>query len=255
MTTSSDGRSVRPPLLPVVDILDGSVVRGIAGQRQSYRPLDSLLVRGAHPGAVARALRNLVAHDWLYLADLNAIEHDAPDWQTLEELAADGCRLLVDAGLRDADRASRLIHAGAEVVVAALETLPDPKVLGEVASAVGQQRTIFSLDLRRGELAGSVQEWRGTDPLVVAERAIATGIGGMIVLDVAGVGVENGVSTSQLCRRLRTNHPDLPLITGGGVRNREDVQQLLADGVDSVLVASALHRGHIGPDDIAQLRS
>jgi phosphoribosylformimino-5-aminoimidazole carboxamide ribotide isomerase len=255
MKTSSGRRSPWPPLLPVMDILDGSVVWGIAGQRKSYRPLNSPLVEGAHPPAVARALREVVGHSWLYLADLNAIEHDAPDWQTLWQLAGDGCRLVVDAGLRDCERARRLIDEGAEVVVAALETLPDPKVLGEVARAVGQQWTIFSLDLRRGEPAGSVQEWCGVDPLVVAERAIATGIGGMIVLDVAGVGVEGGVPTSELCRHLRASQPDLPLITGGGVRDVGDVQKLLAGGVDSVLVASALHRGHIRPDDIAQLRS
>lgn len=227
---------------------------GIAGRRQSYRPLDSPLVKGSQPVAVARALRKLVGHNWLYLADLDAIEHDAPDWQTLEQLAADGCHLLVDAGLRDGGRARRLIDAGAAAVVAALETLPAPAALAGVVAEAGSGRTIFSLDLKRSEIIARAEAWEAHDPLAIARQAIETGIGGMIVLDVAGVGVQNGVPTAELCRRLRAVERDLPLITGGGVRNLDDVRHLLADGVDSVLVASALHRGHIKPEEISGLQ-
>jgi phosphoribosylformimino-5-aminoimidazole carboxamide ribotide isomerase len=253
MTPPACRRLDLPPLLPVIDILGGRVVWGIAGKRQSYQPLDSPLVDGARPAEVARALRELVQHDWLYLADLDAIEQDAPDWQTLEHLAADGCRLMVDAGLRDAARARWLMEAGATAVVAALETLAGPAVLNEIVAEIGGERTIFSLDLRGGEVVGNTQPWGGPDPLEVARRAIAAGIGGMIVLDVAGVGVEQGVPTAGLCRQVRAEVADLSLITGGGVRGIGDVRELLAGGVDSVLVASALHRGQIGRHAIARL--
>lgn len=253
MTTSPWAELSLPHVLPVMDILEGRVVWGMAGQRESYRPLQSPLVSGSGPSAVARSLRKLTGHDWLYLADLDAIERDAPDWQTLQQLVANGCRLLVDAGLREADRARRLIDTGAAAVVAALETVPHPAALTEIVAEVGSGRTIFSLDLRSGTAVGSVRDWGGPDPLTIARRAIEVGIAGMIVLDVTGVGVDRGVPTAPLCRRLRAAVPDLPLITGGGVRNPQDVRQLLDAGVDSVLVASALHRGHIGPDEIARL--
>jgi phosphoribosylformimino-5-aminoimidazole carboxamide ribotide isomerase len=253
MTTPPLRRCSLPPLLPVMDILGGEVVWGIAGQRQSYRSLDSPLVDGARPAAVARALRELVQHEWLYLADLDAIERDAPDWQTFDELIVDGCRLVVDAGLRESGRARLLMQAGVTAVVAALETLSGPAVLNEIVAEIGSERTIFSLDLRGGEVVGNTQPWGGADPLEVARRAIAAGIGGMIVLDMAGVGVQHGVPTAGLCRKVRAEAGSLPLITGGGVRSFGDVRELLAGGVDSVLVASALHRGQIGSDEIACL--
>jgi phosphoribosylformimino-5-aminoimidazole carboxamide ribotide isomerase len=236
-----------------MDTLGGEVVWGIAGERQSYRPLASPLVRGSRPLDVARALQGVVGHDWLYLADLEGIVHDALDWSMLDQLAGAGCRLIVDAGLRDADRAHWLIDTGAAAVVAALETLPDPQALGQIVEEVGGDVTIFSLDLRGGKVAGNLAAWGGPDPLSVAHRAIAEGIGGMIVLDVAGVGMQQGVPTTELCQQVRTEAPQLPLITGGGVRNAEDVRQLLAGGVDSVLIASALHRGHLGPAEVAAL--
>lgn len=253
MTSAVPAGPLLPPLLPVLDTLGGKVVWAVAGQRQSYRPLESPLVKGSRPLAVAGALRELVGHDWLYLADLDAIQQDAPDWQTLERLAADGCQLVLDAGLRDAGRARQLVAIGARLVVAALETLPGPAMLSEIVETVGGERTLFSLDLRNGALAGPAEVWGGTDPQVVARSAIQAGIGGMIVLDVAGVGVANGVPTAALCRQVRAASAGLPLITGGGVRSIDDVGQLLADGVTSVLVASALHTGRIGPPEIACL--
>ena len=44
-------------VLPVLDVLEGVVVRGVAGQRAEYRPLRSRLVESAVPLDVARALR------------------------------------------------------------------------------------------------------------------------------------------------------------------------------------------------------
>jgi phosphoribosylformimino-5-aminoimidazole carboxamide ribotide isomerase len=49
-----------------------------------------------------------------------------------------------------------------------------------------------------------------------------------------------------VCERIRKRFPDLELISGGGVRNQDDVNRLAAVGVNGVLVASALHDGSIG---------
>ena len=39
----------------------------------------------------------------------------------------------------------------------------------------------------------------------------------------------------------------------GGVRDKTDLEQLAAAGYVGVLVASALHNGRLGKDDIAEL--
>ena len=239
-----------PSVLPVLDIQQGEVVRGVAGQRQLYRPLVSPVVGTSHAREVAEALRDLVGHSWLYVADLDAIQQRQPQWSLIESLTATEFRLLVDVGLRDVSEGQALRDRGVEVVIAALETVPDPRTLEDLVIAIGSQRTFFSLDLLHGKPLG---DWGAEIPISIGRSAIAAGVGGMIVLDLAGVGVGEGVRTETICQQLRASDWEGQIVTGGGVRNLSDVQKLLKTGVDSVLVASALHNGAIGKAELALL--
>ena len=60
-------------ILPVLDLLDGIVVRGVAGKRNAYRPVESQLVDNPDPIFVAEAFRNHFGLTEFYLADLDAI--------------------------------------------------------------------------------------------------------------------------------------------------------------------------------------
>jgi phosphoribosylformimino-5-aminoimidazole carboxamide ribotide isomerase len=73
------------------------------------------------------------------------------------------------------------------------------------------------------------------------------------VLDLAGVGMDAGVAALALCRQLRQKHPQLELISGGGVRGREDLHALAEAGCNAALVASALHDGRLTAGDLAAL--
>jgi len=86
--------------------------------------------------------------------------------------------------------------------------------------------------------------------LEIGVRAGEAGIKRTIVLDLEQVGVGQGVQTLDLCRRLHDCCPQSQLIAGGGVRQIEDLHVLQSAGVDAVLIASALHDGRIGRDDV-----
>ena len=60
-------------IIPVLDLLKGQIVRGIAGQRQEYRPIVSKLSASSNPLDVARAFRDHLNFTLFYLADLDAI--------------------------------------------------------------------------------------------------------------------------------------------------------------------------------------
>src|SRR5205809_499111 len=87
-------------IFPVLDLMHGQVVRGIAGRRSEYRPLQSSLTDSAHPQAVARAIRVHFRLSDLYLADLDAIAGQPPAIDIFTALQAEGFTLLIDAGLR-----------------------------------------------------------------------------------------------------------------------------------------------------------
>ena len=81
-----------------------------------------------------------------------------------------------------------------------------------------------------------------------------------IVLDLADVGVGGGTSTLDFCRTFFDDYSEhfsggIELVAGGGVRNFEDLEQLADAGCSAALVASALHDGRLGKDEIERARS
>jgi phosphoribosylformimino-5-aminoimidazole carboxamide ribotide isomerase len=235
----------------VLDLLGGRVVRGVGGRRHEYRPVGSRLTKSCRPVDVARAFRDHLGLEELYLADLDAIAGAEPAWDVLAALHSHGFRTWVDAGVRRPARAVELSERGVEFVVAGLETLEAPAALPECVRPL-RERLIFSLDLRDGVPLGDPALWGSTDPVRLAGWAVARGVRHVLVLDLARVGSGAGPSEA-LCARLATDHPGVEVSTGGGVRGRADLERLRGLGVRAVLLASALHYGALTRADLAGL--
>ncbi len=171
-------------VVPVLDLLNGAVVRGVAGKRSEYRPVVSRLASRPDPLTVARAFRSELGLDTLYVADLDAIVHDRPNWEIYRQLVLDGFTLWVDAGLRDLKTAEQLLTCGADAVIVGLETWPGPEPLAGLCHAVGSERVIFSLDLQAGRSLGDRTHWSSDDADRIAAQAAAAGVNRAIVLDL-----------------------------------------------------------------------
>jgi len=232
-------------IIPVLDLLDGIVVRGVGGRRHEYRPLVSRLTNEVQPLAVARALRRATGASSLYVADLDAIVHQSPNHSVYEELREDGFTLRIDAGLSTPTAAHALQQRGYEPIIG-LETCPGPRDLASIVEACGGDLT-FSLDLQAGRPLHRLPapEW-SPSPLEVAQQALDVGVSRLLLLDLADVGEMCGSRTLPLCRTLHTLAPDVALTGGGGVRTRHDVKLWEHAGAAGLLVASALHAGTIG---------
>jgi phosphoribosylformimino-5-aminoimidazole carboxamide ribotide isomerase len=234
-------------IVPVIDLKDGVVVRGIAGQREAYRPIVSLLTNSCHPVDVARAFRDQFGFREMYLADLDAIAGGPPSLAVYAEIQELGFALWVDAGIGDPFSASALVRKGIAHIVAGLETIAGPDFLEEIVETVGKKRAIFSLDLKDGLPLGNTAAWNRPEAWSIAVQAIELGVRRMIVLDLARVGKGKGLGTEDLCQQLSRNFPKVEIIAGGGVRNQQDLHRLQQCGVSAVLVASALHDGRLPP--------
>ncbi|HEV3341933.1 MAG TPA: HisA/HisF-related TIM barrel protein [Pirellulales bacterium] len=246
--------STSAPVIPVIDLMRGVVVRGVAGKREEYRPIKSLLCDEPLPGAVGGAFARLGFRE-AYVADLDAIAGAEPDWPTYEVLMGCGLKLLCDAGAGTGRRARELAEFTHDrqrlaAVIVGLESIADESDLAAAVEAATPGRTIFSLDLRAGVPTTRVPPWKDLTAQTIAERVIDLGVRRIIVLDLARVGVNTGVSTTELCRRLRKLYPALEIISGGGVRNADDLRALAEAGCDAALVASALHDGRLTAADL-----
>lgn len=238
-------------IIPVIDLMGGAVVRGIAGRRREYRPIQSRLCNSAAPTAVGGALKARFGFREAYLADLDAIAGAEPAWKIYEALAACGLSLRIDAGIATAEQARRIseFHAGklCSAVVVGLESLASPEALDEMLAMLGPERLAFSLDLKSGAPLVAAPQWQGLDAFSIADRALRLGVRRWIVLDLAQVGMSQGAGTESLCRRLRQLDGGIEIVAGGGVRGPGDLDSLAAAGCDGALVASALHDERLTP--------
>jgi phosphoribosylformimino-5-aminoimidazole carboxamide ribotide isomerase len=246
---------------PVIDLMNGQVVRAVAGHRSEYRPIYSLISADPRPATVARALVDRFGFETVYVADLDAIQGGKPNVEAWETIKNAGLKLWLDAGTGGPQRYSEIgqLLLEREVqgsVVVALETLQDPyddrwwdETPGSAFPA------IFSLDLKDGVPLRQPFVWTKLSAIEIARAAYDLCFRDMIVLDLADVGIGQGTRTLQLCMQLTTELNDVRVIAGGGVRGIDDLKALADVGCDAALVASALHDGRLSPEDIRRIEN
>ncbi len=237
-------------IIPVIDLLGGQVVRGIGGRRSEYRPIESQLVAGSDPGTIAAAFVEHFGATTCYVADLDAIEREHWQLDAWQAISRAGLHLWLDGGfgkpipLGHAWGTCRERRIDADFIVG-LESLTSDGWWFPRISELVRLMPIFSLDLRDGRPLPKSSHLQTLEPVEIAGRMVDLGITRMIVLDLADVGTSGGTRTLDLCRELKERHPQLELITGGGVRGLDDLKRIADAGCSAALVASALHDGRL----------
>lgn len=234
-------------IIPVIDLRGGKAVHGTGGDRARYQPVESSITPARGDAmALAHAYARVLESSELYVADLDAIGGDAPQYAMHRALSR-VARSWIDGGVRSENEACALIDAGADRVVVGLETMPSFAALRAIVVRLGSDRVVFSLDLRDGHPMTTVDVLRKMRPREIARRAVDAGTETVIVLDLARVGSAAGADVGMM-QDLRAALPGVDLIAGGGVRDRADLDRLAAAGATGALVATAVHRGAIGGD-------
>jgi phosphoribosylformimino-5-aminoimidazole carboxamide ribotide isomerase len=238
-------------IIPVIDLLGGQVVRGIGGRRSEYRPIESQLVAGSDPGAIAAAFVERFGATTCYAADLDAIEQGDFQVDAWKAIAAAGMKLWLDAGFGECAQLARAIDSCNDAAIDAdfiigSETLESEEQLPMLAWVDFPERLIYSLDMKQRRPLTRIAKWQSLAPLEIAGRMYeGQSPWRMIVLDLADVGTGGGTRTLDLCRELKAKHPQIELIAGGGVRNLDDLKRIADAGCSGALVASALHDGRL----------
>jgi phosphoribosylformimino-5-aminoimidazole carboxamide ribotide isomerase len=234
-------------LIPVIDLMQGVVVRGVAGRRELYRPNSSCLLNSSDPIETCRALMGSFQPQWLYVADLDGITQGAVQSEILTSLVDCGVALVVDAGVATRGQAVFLADLGASKIIVSSESVRSMKVVEEVLAELGPERVVFSLDLHDGNVLGDA--FSGKHPVQVVSECHHSGIHQLIVLELSRIGTNRGVPTGSLCHSIKERWNDLVVWTGGGANQVADLHRLLLNRVDGVMIASALHDGRITPTD------
>ena len=244
-------------IIPVLDLKGGVVVRGVGGRRDDYRPIRSQLASDPSPASVAQAFHD-AGFDEMYIADLDSLAGQTPDFASLQAIAPYQRRLWIDAGLKSASelQALRTFLQPFRVEcrpILALESLDHPHAIGNILDTSDVENAVFSLDLKDGVPQSNTAAWRAMSIPEIVAAVVAQGIQTLILLDLSFVGESYGVGVIELCQQIRRTYSSLTLVSGGGVRSLDDVAALHQAGCDAVLVASALHDGRLTTNAVRSL--
>lgn len=239
-------------VIPVIDLKGGAAVHAVRGERERYRPLRSEIVAGSDPVRVARAFREALGLEELYVADLDAIAGGHLHRDVIAALAAEA-RVMVDAGATEVAAVRLLLELGVAGVVIGTESLMGQAALERLRTELPDAPLVLSLDLRSGQVVSRDPELARLGAPEALARLGGCGIHDAIVLDLARVGSGAGPDVA-LVSGLHARLPALELLAGGGVRDIADLHALAAAGAAGALVATALHSGAIERDELHALR-
>ena len=235
-------------IIPVLDLLNGIAVHAMRGERNKYRPLKSVLCPSPDPLELAKVFGSL-GFEELYIADLDAILENKEVFSVFTRISSEtDLSLMVDAGINDLGKAERVLEAGASSVIIGTETLTDIGFAGEAVQALGEERVIVSVDLKGGELLSRSEKIRSMNPLRLVETLEEMGVTRIIVLDLARVGSEQGANMGVVTEVLEKT--GVEVITGGGMRGIEDLEEARGLGVSGALIATVLHTGKLSAAEL-----
>lgn len=240
----------------MLDLLNGQTVHAIKGERARYQPIKSVLCNTPDPLAVARAFRDRLGLNEVYIADLNAIQYSGKTIhrEVITALALrENLDIILDAGIPNLEDAKAWLDCGVRKVAIGSETLRAWDALQSLPTALEPDRLIFSLDFQSGKILSQCPLLAATPPLQTLNHLYRAGWREVILLDLSRVGSEKGVDY-ELAAKAQALFPELQLLIGGGISTPEELLELKSAGVSGVLTATALHKGIIDSQFISGLQ-
>lgn len=251
-------------VIPVIDVRNGIAVRAVAGDRASYRGLETPLAAGSDPVAIALGYRSLFPFSTIYVADLDGIEGRGRNGDLPARLAdaLPGVAFWIDDG---AVTGGGHELPPSQVRVIGSESLRFPSPRGEgwgegqlhAAARVSAPHPnpppikdgergndwVLSLDFRGEEFLGPRALLEDCSPW--PDR--------IIVMTLARVGTGGGPDLARIGDIARRAGAGRKVYAAGGVRGLADLLAVRDAGAAGALVATALHAGKIKAGDLREI--
>jgi phosphoribosylformimino-5-aminoimidazole carboxamide ribotide isomerase len=230
-------------LIPVIDLLNGTVVHAKKGDRKNYQPIQSLISDSSDPMDVVTALLQYYPFQQLYIADLNAIQKIGDtNFKVIHSIAQryPALKLWIDAGINNTAELASWSHSNFNVILGS-ENFSDLDNFLEIKKHLGAD-FVLSLDFMPDGYCG---------PSALIENANYWPEN-VILMSLADVGANQGPNLVLLAK-FKTYSEKFNLYSAGGVRNIDDLNLLKTAGIHGTFIASALHSKQISADEIVCL--
>jgi imidazole glycerol-phosphate synthase subunit HisF len=226
--------NIPPRVIPLLQISDGYLVKTTRFTSPRYvgDPINAVKIF------------NDKQVDELIICDIDAARRSsAPDYGLLESIASEAFMPVgYGGGIHRVSDAKRILEIGMEKVILNSALRRHPVAVSEIASAVGSQSVVASIDVRkrwRGNYDACIESGQtslGLDAAKFAQEAVSLGAGEVIVTSIDRDGTRSGYDAA-LIRRVAHAVP-VPVIAFGGAATDADFAEALSAGASAVAAGS-----------------
>ena len=172
--------------------------------------------------------------DELIVLDIDATAQNRdPDFTMIKNLAAE-CRmpLCYGGGIKTVKQAKEIINLGAEKVALSSGAVENPRLVSDIAAAVGQQSVIVVMDVKKKGLLGKYEVFThngtkatGKSPREFSQELESLGVGEIVVNSIDNDGVMKGYDT-KLIQSIR-EAVNVPMTVLGGAGSLSDIKEII----------------------------
>jgi len=237
--------SVKPRLIPCLDVKAGRVVKGV-------NFVD--LIDAGDPVAAAHAYDEAGADELCFL-DITASCDNRTTLLDVVARTTEHCFMpvTVGGGVRQVEDIRKLLLAGADKVAINTAAVQDPDLVARAADKFGNQCIVVAIDAKRVNHANEPARWEifthggrnktGLDVFDFAAKMVKHGAGEILLTSMDRDGTKEGYDI-ELTRKVADN-VSIPVIASGGVGSLDHLVAGIRDGhAGAVLAASIFHFGH-----------
>jgi len=239
-------------IIPVIDILNSCAVHALKGDRKNYKPLKSDLFNSSKPLHIIKTLKKMGAFKEIYIADLDSIIKRNPNLDLLYNISElTDLEIMLDPGIIDEKDLKKFQQLKVKKLILGLETLKKIHLIETCQKILGSDKIIISLDLYQGKVISQNEYIASLRPIDIIYYLEKIGIKEIILLDLFRVGQKIG-GVPPFYIKIRQNFKG-SLLVGGGIKNMEDIKNLIQNKFDGALIATSLYDGTIGIDELMRI--
>jgi len=241
-------------VIPAIDLWKGKVVRLLKGN-----PADST-VYSNDPIQVAEEFKSKGV-EFLHLVDLSAALGQEDNLEIIGKILKEvDIKVEVGGGIRDLEKAKKLISLGAERIIVGTKSLED-KFLKDLIRAVGVDKIAVSVDVIDSRVA--VKGWQEKSSFEVLDfikSVIKKGIKWVIYTDISRDGTLEGLNLEPIKEfslfsaegGSAFSGKGANIIVSGGVSSLEDIKEIKEKTpfVWGVIVGKAIYEGRIDLESV-----
>jgi phosphoribosylformimino-5-aminoimidazole carboxamide ribotide isomerase len=242
-------------IYPAIDLRNGRVVRlrqGDPSQQTTYSD---------NPPAVARRWASEGAA-WVHVVNLDGAFGDAAAARANRRALGDLCcmvrtKIQFGGGLRDMDDVKAAFDSGADRVVLGTAAAENPQLVADALAQYGPERVAAGLDSRDGMVV--TRGWTQDTHMAAVELGTLMkdmGVIHALYTEVDRDGMLTGAAAESTAALAQLT--GLKVIASGGVRDLDDVRELLQyapRGVAGVIIGRAIYEGTLDLKEALELVS